>query len=475
MEAASHSQFDDPPAERLSFGYWTSTIAALVCGLAIRLWAYSDLFQANGDSLVYGAIAKNLLLHGRYAFTSPNGTIYSTLIRLPGYPLFLAACFRIFGMENYASAAWVQIALDLIACLLLAESARRLAPAQMRTTAMHATLWLAVLCPFTAVYSVFPLTEGPTVFSIALALWAVVRLLEQPHWLFALCFTFGITWAALLRPDGALVAVALAPAVVFALRRRTTPGLLRMTIACMLLVCAPFAAWAWRNSRVFHIFQPLVPASATDPGDPVYPGWERWVKTWSLDFVTTYTVYWEVPDGELDLSQLPSRAFDSSAERKQTQALVDAYNANGFDLTPQLDTAFAQLAAERIAAHPLCYYLWLPLGRVADMWLRPRVDNLNIDLDWWVYAHHNAETRFSWFYAGLNALYLALGIAGMRLRPRLWPAMLAYFVLRSVLLATVAAPETRYTLECFPMLFILGGIAIGRIATRQASLVPPAD
>ena len=41
----------------------------------------------------------------------------------------------------------------------------------------------------------------------------------------------------------------------------------------------------------------------------------------------------------------------------------------------------------------------------------------------------------------------------------LW-AMLACFLLRSALLATVEAPEARYTIECFPMLFALGGIAL---------------
>jgi hypothetical protein len=93
------------------------------------------------------------------------------------------------------------------------------------------------------------------------------------------------------------------------------------------------------------------------------------------------------------------------------------------------------------------------------MWLRPRVENLPIDLDWWVYAHHNDETRFSWAYAGLNAVYLLLGFAGLCLRPRFWGPMLAYFVLRSAMLMTVEAPEARYTLECFPMLFALGGVA----------------
>ena len=131
-----------------------------------------------------------------------------------------------------------------------------------------------------------------------------------------------------------------------------------------------------------------------------------------------------------------------------------------------MDARFAWLAEERIAAHPLRFYVWLPLGRVADMWLRPRVENLPIDLDWWVYAHHNAETRFSWVYAGLNAFYLLLGLTGLWLRPRFWPGMLAYLLLRSALLLNVEAPEARYTLECFPMLFALGGIALYWVTNR---------
>ena len=53
-----------------------------------------------------------------------------------------------------------------------------------------------------------------------------------------------------------------------------------------------------------------------------------------------------------------------------------------------------------------------PLGRVVDMLLRPRVENLDIDLDWWVYSHHHKETEFSFAYAALNALFLALAACG---------------------------------------------------------------
>ena len=44
---------------------------------------------------------------------------------------------------------------------------------------------------------------------LALAMWAMARFRESPGWANALWFTFAVTCAALLRPDGALAAVAL--------------------------------------------------------------------------------------------------------------------------------------------------------------------------------------------------------------------------------------------------------------------------
>jgi Dolichyl-phosphate-mannose-protein mannosyltransferase len=439
-----------------------SAVMAVVAGGLLRIWMFKHFFQVNGDSLIYGGIAKNLLLHGRFALTVGTGETYSTLIRLPGYPFFLAMCFRVFGMENYASAAWVQIALELLGCLLLADLVRRIAPDGLKQGAAHCTLWLAALCPFTAIYSANPLSEAPTLFVLALAMWTAARFQERPGWGPALGFTFAVAYAALLRPDGALAALAFAPAMVVGLRGSRTK-LAKMILVCVLLALTPFAAWTWRNWRTFQVFEPLAPRYATDPGEDIHSGWESWVKTWCLDFVSTYAIYWNVPDDKLDVAQLPGRAFDSAAQYTETAALADDYNNNGFNLTPEIDARFARLAEERTAAHPLRTRVLLPLGRVANMWLRPRVENLPIDLDWSVYARHRAETRFSWAYAGLNAMYLLLAIVGLWLRPRMWTWMLAYMVLRSVMLLGVAAPEARYTLECFPMLFALGGVGLYRL------------
>ncbi|MGO9316729.1 MAG: hypothetical protein ACLPXT_03505 [Terracidiphilus sp.] len=477
MRAAPNSQSTACCHVRFPLSGLLSVVLALAAGLAMRLWMLKQFFELDGDPRIYGGLAKNLLLHGRYALSGSGGEMVPTLIRLPGYPLFLALCFRLFGMENYVSAAWVQIALELASCLLLADFAGRIAPAiipfgakipsgaALSNGAGHCTLWLAALCPFTAMYAAQPLTEGLTLFTIALALWSMARFRARPGWPAALSFTFAVTYAALLRPEGALLALSLAPALLMGLGRGvgeaavSTGKLARMVVVCVLLALAPFAAWSWRNWKVFHVFQPLVSRYANDPGQTTYPGWERWVKSWCLDFASTAEIYWNVPDDTLEIGKLPARAFDSPAQYVETARLAAEYNLKN-DLMPEIDSRFGKLADERIAAHPLRFYLWLPLGRVADMWLRPRTDNLPIDLDWWNYRKHEDETCISWAYAGLNALYLLLGIAGLCLKPQFWRAMLAYILLRSALLTTIAAPETRYTLECFPMLFALGGVAM---------------
>jgi hypothetical protein len=437
--------------------------SALLAGLALRLAMLAEVFEVQGDSLVYGSIAKNLLLHGAYAYNLDNGALHTTLIRLPGYPLFLAICFRLFGMENYASAVYIQIGLDLLACVLLADFARQIAPAPLKRRAAVATLWLAVLCPFTADYSAQPMSESLTIFALALAMWALARFRLQPGWKNALWFTFAATLAAILRPDGALVAVVLAPALLVGLPSAAIAPkkLARMAAVCALLALLPFGLWTWRNWRAFHVFQPLAPRTATDPGEFAYPGWEHWVRTWCLDYASTYDVYWHIPNDDLDVDALPARAFDTPAQREETKAIAAGYDQNDDRISPALDARLERLAEERIHDAPLRYYLWLPLGRLVDMTLHPRTENMNIGVHWWVYDRHPGETVFSWAYAGLNVLYLALGIVGLCLRPRFWKPLLAYIVLRCVLLAvTIGGPEDRYTLEFFPLMFAWGGVTI---------------
>ena len=81
----------------------------------------------------------------------------------------------------------------------------------------------------------------------------------------------------------------------------------------------------------------------------------------------------------------------------------------------------------------------------------------------WQYRLHHAETRISFAYGALNLLYLLAALVGVFYWPRFATAMVAYVVLRSLLLLTLEAPETRYTLECFPIVIAFAALAIDRL------------
>jgi 4-amino-4-deoxy-L-arabinose transferase-like glycosyltransferase len=448
---------------------WWMVLLALAAGAALRIWFIQAYPEVQGDPLVYGSIAKNWMLHGVYGKTT-SGMLAPTLIRLPGYPLFLMLCFKLFGIEHYHAVMFVQTAIDLVTCLLIAAFTRRI----WSQRAAWIALWLAVLCPFTANYAAVPLTETLELFWIAVALYALARFLQTnasdpPQWRWALLQALSWSYAALLRPDGALLAVALCPAMVWYGRQRwIVRRVVPYAAVAALLSVLPFVPWTIRNWRTFRVFEPLAPRYATDPGEPTNPGFNRWTKTVCVDLTCTWEVYWNLDSDVIDTAKLPARAFDSPEQYKQTKALLDDYNRMQSS-TPEIDDRFAELAAERIRTHPLRFYLVLPLARLADMWLRPRTELLWIELRWWEFQHHEAETVFAWGYAGLNLLYLIAAVFGIRRWPPLAGAMVAFVLLRCALLATIEAPEPRYTLECFPMVIALAGIAFSPRAEKIIS------
>jgi hypothetical protein len=432
-------------------------VLALAAGAALRLWFIHTYPEVEGDPLLYGDIAKNWMLHGIYGKTS-GAEILPTLIRLPGYPLFLMLCFRLFGMEHYHAVMFVQVAIDLVTCLLIAALARRIWSAR----AGWCALWLAVLCPFTANYAATPLTETLELFSIALAFYAFDRFLAAPRWPWALTLAFAWSYAAFLRPDGALLAVALCPAlVVCGSKRWSPPRMVRWALVCGFLSILPFIPWTLRNARTFHIFQPLAPRYAVDPGEPTDPGFQRWTKTICVDFACTWDLYWSADSDVIHLADLPSRAFDSPQQYVETSDLIADYNRTT-TITPALDARFHALAQQRVRIHPFRSCVELPLARLADMLFRPRTEMLWIELRWWQYSRHHAETEFALGYAALNLAYFTAALIGFLKRPRLAGVILAFVLLRCALLLTLEAPEQRYTLEFFPPLIALAGVAFSR-------------
>ncbi len=450
---------------------------AVAAGLLLRLWWILHLGQITVDTRNYGMFARNLLEHGVYGFDNlRNGILLApvpTLIRLPGYPLFLAACFRLFGMENYTAVMLVQAAFDLWTCVLVAGIARRLF--HLRTAL--ATLWLAALCPFTANYVAVPLTETLTLFCIALAFYALLRWRDSgrrvDRWLLALAFA--LAYAILLRPEQGLLAAAVVPAVFALAFRQEGFRALGPTLIVSVLTLLPLVPWAARNWRTFHVFQPLAPRFATDPGALINYGFQRWFRTWAIDFASNETCYWSYDGQDIRIADLPDRAFDTQAQYAATDALLKDYNQTD-QPTKSLDDRFNAIAEQRIHSDPLRYFVALPVARVLDMAFRPRTEMMPVPNEWWKFRRpHRFACCFALAYAVLNLGFFIL--AGMTaFRRGLWRhqqvivwSMLATIVLRTLLLLTIDNSEPRYTLEFFPVFFVLAGATLSRF-TYKASL-----
>jgi hypothetical protein len=221
---------------------------------------------------------------------------------------------------------------------------------------------------------------------------------------------------------------------------------------------APLVPWTVRNWYDFHRFMPLVPQSASDPDEFVPDGLDRWVKTWSADYVSTEEVYWQIPGDKVDINSLPSRAFDNPQQRDRTVGILNDYSKI-MVVNPALNARLKDLANERIRQNPLRYYVWLPALRSLDMWLRPRTEMLPLDTRWWEYSDNRLSSTVAMLWGALNLLFVAAAVMGVLRgpRPRYLGMMLLFVLLRSAFLGTLANPEPRYTLECYPVVLLLGG------------------
>jgi len=430
-----------------------------VAGLALRLLFYFRFPHITGDSLIYGDIAKNWLDHGVYGLTHAEGVL-PTWIRLPGYPAFLALSFVLFGHEHYHAVLLLQIVIDLIGCYFVADLARR----TLSNRAGKIAFALAALCPFTANYTVAPLAETLSIFFTAVALdSAVIGFMGfdagRVRWRAWVWCGVALAVGILLRPDGGILLVAIG---IFMLWRMwQVPGerkqLFWVGILVSAISVAPLVPWTIRNWRVFHQFEPLAPRYASDPDEFVPSGFDKWVRTWTADYASTEEIYWQVPGADVDVSLLPSRACDNEQECAETQAIFDDYAKSHF-VGPELNARFERLANARIGRHPLRYYLWLPILRITDMWLRPRTEMLPLNSRWWEFADDTQDCVIATIWGIINLSFVLAAVMGVVKgpRPRYLALMMLFVVLRSAFLGTLENPEPRYTLECYPVVLVLG-------------------
>jgi Dolichyl-phosphate-mannose-protein mannosyltransferase len=468
---------------------------ATAVAIAFRAFLVYKFRLIDGDSLIYGDIAKNWLTHGVFGVSTAGGPM-PTWIRLPGYPAFLAAIWAVVGVEHYTAVLIAQVLVDVATCFVVADLARRIvsqhgSESERRRTARVAFI-LTAICPFLAIYTAAPLSETLAVFCAALALDAAAAsfdgMAEGRMRAWVLC-GFAVGAGILLRPDGGILLVAIGAWLGWhVLGRRADAAASgteastraefsasergrRLVMAGVIVAGIAVAAlvpWTVRNWRTFHAFQPLAPRYANAPNEAVNYGYQRWTKTWMVDFVSVAEVYWQMPDQQIDTELLPSRAFDTPEERERTEEIFSRYTDQG-QWTPEMDAALGQIADERIARAPLRYYVWLPAARIADMWLRPRTDLTRVNDRWWEYSDDLRGALWGTLLGVINLLYVgaaACAVAFRGRRLRFLGLLLTFVVLRSLFLGSLENPETRYTLECYPVVLALASCALAASGRR---------
>src|SRR5581483_5650160 len=346
-------------------------LVATAFRIAVAHWLPND---APDDGRVYAQMARNML--EQHVFSHDAQAPYQpSLIRLPGYPLFLASVYSVFGHTNNGAVRITQALIDTATCGLIALLAFYWQPDEKKKFASAlGALALAAICPFPTIYTATILTEVVTNF-LMIAMFVAVTLAyrnsttedtkeNKKKWKSLLWWVLaGLLGGlnVLFRPDSGLLVGAVGVtlvtagfwALVLGLRRKSKskdqrpktkdPSLqspassLSRNIThivasgaalsfAFILVLTP---WTIRNWRVFHQFQPLAPAHGEMPGEFVPRGYYLWLRTWIDDQSYVEPFLWSLDTDPIDVEDVPPYAFDSPDEKKRVATLLEAYNNEG--------------------------------------------------------------------------------------------------------------------------------------------------
>jgi hypothetical protein len=327
---------------------WLVYALLLLVALGFRLFIALRLPNDEpGDAIVYSQLAVNVLEQHVYSH-DPQPPYASSIIRLPGYPLFLAGIYKVFGHRNNTAVRVVQAVIDTLTCVLVALVAFQWAVDEERKRrAAIIAFALAAVCPFTAIYIATLLTEVPTDFlavAMVLAVTLAFKATDDTDNTERIVSGRAVLWwsvsglivglAVLFRPDSGLFAAAAGMTLVLStLLKRRVNGLKRRVkellvsgVIFSVAFCLVLVPWTIRNYRVFHLFQPLAPAHGEMPGEFVPRGYLLWLRTWLDDERYIAPVLWSLDEHRIQVTDFPDRAFDSKEERDRVAALLDKYN-----------------------------------------------------------------------------------------------------------------------------------------------------
>jgi hypothetical protein len=248
------------------------------------------------------------------------------------------------------------------------------------------------------------------------------------------------------------------------------------------------------------------------PNEFAQMGYVSWLRTWVDD--ERYVSPFE--DG-IDLypiliDKMPDYAFDSTDERGRVQALLDSYNnpsktppepdeendeppssppelsslessspepsahEPSVKMTREIDAEFGRIAHERITRDYFRYYVSLPLKRARSIWFDTHSQYYPFQGELFPFSDLDTDVHQQYWlplFASLTWFYTIVALTGAWVMwssgsSRRWVMLLALFILpRLAFLAFQEHPETRYTVEFFPLIAAAGSLALANLTLDQ--------
>lgn len=432
--------------------FWIAVLLTVVIRgvifLYFRPWSAAYEIQMLGeDPYVYHQLAVDLLRTGQYGGNPEyDSSHHVATVRPPGYPLFLAAVYAVFGAHP-----WVVL---LIHVLLSAASTALLIGA-VRTSFPEKTAITAGM-----LFAVHPV-----------AAFTAVSLYSETFFLFLLCLLLYVMTTAQRRLQSGA-----APALAIALWGAT--GLLAglsTVVRVSMLYFSPLLLLLWTlvlPSPVRQRFACLLVALASF-ALPLVP--------WSLHNYQRYGSYRLSASGEYNLLVLTvGQAFAGEGleefvrvKHELSQEALQRMKQDGLQpATQPLHRAkyYRALALEKIRQHPLTVLLGMMRG-MAKFWILPsRASGESL------LSGTRGATRLlfagAWIYAVLLQVLLAgCAVYGARL---LWRQPQHLWVITFLLaalyftLSAGAAGSSRYFLQVLPFLLPVAAHALANWSTRRA-------
>ena len=252
---------------------WLALGLALLTGIAVLVRPPLSI-PPNFES--YDTLGWNLARGAGFTFNE-EGIESPYFFRTPGYPLFLAAVYSLFGHTPRAVFLF-QIGFHLLTVILVYALTRRCF--DKRVTA--AASILTAVFPLTTMYIPTVLPETLSTFLTVLILWLFIRTLDGKNPWLALLTGGVIAYAALVRPVFGLFSLFLFAGAWRAKERGRNlfPTFVILHLGFVLV----WMPWVVRNYRLSGAFIPLSTEAQ----------YQWWIGTLSVDdFVNRY---WENPD-----------------------------------------------------------------------------------------------------------------------------------------------------------------------------------